>query len=96
MVTVDPQKKYTSFEGFRGNTGVYKTAKKTHCHNNNDNNNNKNNTRHISTITGPILTKLLMKGFCNKTTTKTTIPSLSSTTSTKTTTATNISQLNQF
>ena len=37
--------------------------------NNNNNNNNKSNT---SSITDPILTKLLMEGFWDKTTTKTT------------------------
>ena len=49
--------------------------------NNNSNNNNNNNSRSsILSITDPILTKLWMEGFWDKTLTKTTTPSSSSTT----------------
>ena len=53
--------------------------------NNNNKNKNKNNKSNISSITDPILTKLLMECFLHKTTTKATTSS-SSTTTSKTTT----------
>ena len=39
--------------------------------NKNKNKNNNNNKSNISSVTDPILTKLLMEGFWDKTTTKT-------------------------